>query len=103
MRLADRVILSFDGKALSSVWMVVIFLLKPFSVGPKTFLPSNKDLWPGLSIHKTFGFKEEYDRTDAGFPISFQGHTFPSLDEGQREQAKVEMLKLAHKVGIEGL
>lgn len=74
-----------------------------FSVGPKTFLPSNKDLLPGLSIHKTFGFKEEYDRVDAGFPLSFQGHTFPSLDDAQKEQAKVEMLKLSQKIGIEGL
>lgn len=71
-----------------------------FSVGPKTLLRSNKDLWPGLSLTKYYGLSEEEDRVDIGFPSFADGHTFPKIDEIKKEQAKLEMLKLLQKVDI---
>ncbi len=71
-----------------------------FSVGPKTVLPSKKDLWPGLSIHQRFGFKEEDDRIDVGFPLYHSGHAFPELSEEQKDKARVEIIKLTQKIGI---
>lgn len=74
-----------------------------FSVGPETFFRSNTDLWPGLSISKRFNdYNEEYDRVDVNLP-RHQAYAFPKIDENQREQAKEEMLKLGHTVGIEYL
>lgn len=74
-----------------------------FSVGPETFFRSNIDLWPGLSINKRFNdYNEEYDRVDVNLPRN-QGYAFPKINENQREQAKEEMLKLSHTVGIEYL
>jgi hypothetical protein len=73
-----------------------------FSVGPKTFLRSNTDLWPGVSMQKIFDpYDKNLDKVNVSFPISISGYSFPQIEESKREHAKEEMLKLTQKLGTE--